>query len=203
MPPFFSRRASKQDKPKETQTGEKALPAPPRASSFNFRSSRNKEKDAPAAALNEKQGNGSTRSLVPRGNGIEHEVHFADTQQLEDGKKEGPSSSGISTRPASFHLRPRSTSPSKSARHVGAGPGPSTPDVSVSVRSSIHTGYEQSIDADAGQGHYVPVQASWSSMAEDDLINNLGPRERGRQEVLWEIVSSEERYVSHSASCRR
>jgi hypothetical protein len=30
-------------------------------------------------------------------------------------------------------------------------------------------------------------------MAEDDLIANLGPRERTRQEVLWEIVSSEER----------
>lgn len=30
-------------------------------------------------------------------------------------------------------------------------------------------------------------------MAADDLIANLGPRERTRQEVLWEIVSSEER----------
>jgi hypothetical protein len=32
-------------------------------------------------------------------------------------------------------------------------------------------------------------------MAEEELIANLGPRERTRQEVLWEIVSSEERYV--------
>jgi hypothetical protein len=30
-------------------------------------------------------------------------------------------------------------------------------------------------------------------MAADDLIANLGPRERTRQEVLYEIVSSEER----------
>ena len=26
-------------------------------------------------------------------------------------------------------------------------------------------------------------------------MSNLGPRERTRQEVLWEIVASEERYV--------
>lgn len=40
---------------------------------------------------------------------------------------------------------------------------------------------------------YLPQPNSWSEMAEDDLIANLGPRERTRQEVLWEIVSSEER----------
>ena len=38
--------------------------------------------------------------------------------------------------------------------------------------------------------------SSWSEAAEDDLVSNLGPRERTRQEVLWEIVASEERYVS-------
>ncbi|KAI6103485.1 Dbl-like domain-containing protein [Pisolithus sp. B1] len=37
--------------------------------------------------------------------------------------------------------------------------------------------------------------SSWSEAAEDDLVSNLGPRERTRQEVLWEIVTSEERYV--------
>jgi hypothetical protein len=37
--------------------------------------------------------------------------------------------------------------------------------------------------------------ASWSEGAEDDLVSNLGPRERTRQEVLWEIVASEERCV--------
>ncbi|WWC88063.1 uncharacterized protein L201_002966 [Kwoniella dendrophila CBS 6074] len=42
---------------------------------------------------------------------------------------------------------------------------------------------------------YLPQPNSWSEMAEDDLIANLGPKERTRQEVLWEIVSSEERYV--------
>lgn len=37
---------------------------------------------------------------------------------------------------------------------------------------------------------------SWSEAAEEDLVSNLGPRERTRQEVLWEIVASEERYVN-------
>lgn len=40
---------------------------------------------------------------------------------------------------------------------------------------------------------YLPPPNSWSEMAADDLIANIGPRERTRQEVLYEIVSSEER----------
>ena len=35
--------------------------------------------------------------------------------------------------------------------------------------------------------------ASWSEHTEVDLVANLGSRERTRQEVLFEIVSSEER----------
>lgn len=40
---------------------------------------------------------------------------------------------------------------------------------------------------------YLPQAQSWSDMVGDDLVANLGPKERARQEVLWEIVSSEER----------
>ena len=36
---------------------------------------------------------------------------------------------------------------------------------------------------------------TWSEMTNEELVRNLGPRERTRQEVLWEIVASEERYV--------
>ena len=39
---------------------------------------------------------------------------------------------------------------------------------------------------------------SWSEGAEEDLVSNLGQRERTRQEVLWEIVASEERCVCYS-----
>ena len=42
---------------------------------------------------------------------------------------------------------------------------------------------------------YLPPPNSWGEMADEELIANLGPRERTRQEVLWEIVSSEERSV--------
>lgn len=49
---------------------------------------------------------------------------------------------------------------------------------------------------------YLPPPNSWSEMAEEELIANLGPRERTRQEVLWEIVSSEDRYVEVFEGCQ-
>ncbi|KAG8803176.1 hypothetical protein FRC16_006883 [Serendipita sp. 398] len=42
----------------------------------------------------------------------------------------------------------------------------------------------------------APTTASWSEAAEEDLVTHLGQRERTRQEVLWEIVASEQRYVT-------
>lgn len=44
---------------------------------------------------------------------------------------------------------------------------------------------------------------SWSEGAEEDLVSNIGQRERTRQEVLWEIVASEERYVGCIVSHRK
>jgi len=41
----------------------------------------------------------------------------------------------------------------------------------------------------------IQAAASWSEAAEEDLVTNLGSRERTRQEVLWEIVASEDRYA--------
>ena len=42
--------------------------------------------------------------------------------------------------------------------------------------------------------HILSAQ-SWSEVTEDDLVSHIGMRERTRQEVLFEIISSEERYV--------
>ncbi|KAN0133534.1 Dbl homology (DH) domain containing protein [Lactarius tabidus] len=42
----------------------------------------------------------------------------------------------------------------------------------------------------------VPPPASWSEGVEEDLVTHLIPRERTRQEVLWEFVTSEERYAT-------
>ncbi|KAF8078028.1 hypothetical protein FPV67DRAFT_1557449 [Lyophyllum atratum] len=44
-------------------------------------------------------------------------------------------------------------------------------------------------------GSRILAAASWSEVTEEDLVSNLGSRERTRQEVLFEIISSEERYV--------
>ncbi|WWC60421.1 uncharacterized protein I303_102993 [Kwoniella dejecticola CBS 10117] len=90
----------------------------------------------------------------------------------------------LAIRPAAFRKasmppisnRPNSTSPTK------------YPMVLSPTPSEASTGTTSNMS-------YLPQPNSWSEMAEDDLIANLGPKERTRQEVLWEIVSSEERYV--------
>ncbi|GLB35031.1 putative protein with domain-containing protein [Lyophyllum shimeji] len=46
-----------------------------------------------------------------------------------------------------------------------------------------------------GSGSRILAATSWSEVTEEDLVSNLGSRERTRQEVLFEIISSEERYV--------
>ena len=56
-----------------------------------------------------------------------------------------------------------------------------------SLRSA--TPYSQMTNANS---RILAVQ-SWSEGAEEDLVCNIGQRERTRQEVLWEIVASEER----------
>ena len=48
----------------------------------------------------------------------------------------------------------------------------------------------------------IVLPMTWASMCEDDLVSNLGGRERTRQEVLWEIVASEERSVGASIEPR-
>ena len=44
-------------------------------------------------------------------------------------------------------------------------------------------------------GSHILAAQSWSEVTEDDLVSNIGSRERTRQEVLFEIISSEERCV--------
>ncbi|KAG8692263.1 hypothetical protein FRC09_011342, partial [Ceratobasidium sp. 395] len=67
--------------------------------------------------------------------------------------------------------------------------GPAAADqASMTIRSGTPYSHMSGVSA-------IQAAASWSEAAENDLVNNLGPRERTRQEVLWEIVASEERYV--------
>jgi hypothetical protein len=48
-------------------------------------------------------------------------------------------------------------------------------------------------DAAGIPGPFSSPAAHWHEAVEEDLVTHLGPRERGRQEVMWEIVASEER----------
>jgi len=45
----------------------------------------------------------------------------------------------------------------------------------------------------SSSGSRILAATSWSEVTEEDLVSNLGSRERTRQEVLFEIISSEER----------
>lgn len=81
----------------------------------------------------------------------------------------------------SRHNTGRTTqSPTSSARL------PAQDTASMTIRSGTPYSHMSGLSA-------IQAAASWSEAAEHDLVNNLGPRERTRQEVLWEIVASEER----------
>ncbi|TFY60279.1 hypothetical protein EVJ58_g5251 [Rhodofomes roseus] len=64
----------------------------------------------------------------------------------------------------------------------------------ASIHQSLRSGtpYSQTTNASSR----ILLAQSWSEVAEEDLVSNIGQRERTRQEVLWEIVASEERYVN-------
>ncbi|RPD66270.1 Dbl domain-containing protein [Lentinus tigrinus ALCF2SS1-7] len=64
----------------------------------------------------------------------------------------------------------------------------------ASLHQSLRSGTPYSQMSNASSR--ILAAQSWSEVAEEDLVSNLGQRERTRQEVLWEIVTSEERYVT-------
>ncbi|KAI0673097.1 Dbl domain-containing protein [Trametes maxima] len=64
----------------------------------------------------------------------------------------------------------------------------------ASLHQSLRSGTPYSSMSNTGSR--ILAAQSWSEGAEEDLVSNLGQRERTRQEVLWEIVASEERYVN-------
>lgn len=59
---------------------------------------------------------------------------------------------------------------------------------------SLRSGTPYSQMSQNSSGSRILAAQSWSEVTEDDLVSNLGARERTRQEVLFEIISSEERY---------
>ncbi|VDB82823.1 unnamed protein product [Peniophora sp. CBMAI 1063] len=79
-------------------------------------------------------------------------------------------------------------------------PGRNYTDV-ASIQQSLRSGTPYS-QRSTSTNITVNPPASWSEGAEGDLVSNLGARERTRQEVLWEIVASEERYVAELVKMR-
>jgi len=60
---------------------------------------------------------------------------------------------------------------------------------------SLRSGTPYSAVSTNTSGSRILAAASWSEVTEDDLVSNIGSRERTRQEVLFEIIQSEERCV--------
>lgn len=60
---------------------------------------------------------------------------------------------------------------------------------------SLRSGTPYSSMSNNFSGSHILAAQSWSEVTEDDLVSNIGSRERTRQEVLFEIISSEERCV--------
>ena len=58
---------------------------------------------------------------------------------------------------------------------------------------SLRSGTPFSSTSNNSSGSHILAAQSWSEVTEDDLVSNIGSRERTRQEVLFEIISSEER----------
>ncbi|KAF5330316.1 hypothetical protein D9619_005788 [Psilocybe cf. subviscida] len=60
---------------------------------------------------------------------------------------------------------------------------------------SLRSGTPYSQFSNNTSGSRILSAQSWSEVMEGDLVSNIGSRERTRQEVLFEIIQSEERYV--------
>ncbi|THU86411.1 Dbl homology domain-containing protein [Dendrothele bispora CBS 962.96] len=67
---------------------------------------------------------------------------------------------------------------------------------------SLRSGTPYSQMSNNTSGSRILAATSWSEVTEEDLVTNLGSRERTRQEVLFEIISSEERYVGELAKMK-
>ncbi|KAK7043594.1 hypothetical protein VNI00_008205 [Paramarasmius palmivorus] len=67
---------------------------------------------------------------------------------------------------------------------------------------SVRSGTPYSQMSNTTSGSRILAATSWSEVTEEDLVSNLGSRERTRQEVLFEIISSEDRYVQELAKMK-
>lgn len=69
----------------------------------------------------------------------------------------------------------------------------------ASSAPSLRSGTPYSTMSTSTSGSRILAAQSWSEVTEGDLVSNIGSRERTRQEVLFEIIQSEDRHVSFSS----
>ncbi len=100
-----------------------------------------------------------------------------------------PTKNSVSRFHAAHAKEPRGSTSSSTRT---ASPTVAKPDMSS---HSLRSGSPYSQMSENTSGSRILAAQSWSEVAEDDLVSNLGSRERTRQEVLFEIIQSEERYV--------
>jgi hypothetical protein len=112
--------------------------------------------------------------------------------QATHGKDRGSTTTGASSSKTNV-ASSSAVSVKATSTRTATSPGPHRPlGDGASLHQSIRSGtpYSQMSNNSSSR---ILATASWSEGAEEDLVSNLGPRERTRQEVLWEIVASEER----------
>ncbi|KAI0337071.1 Dbl domain-containing protein [Trametopsis cervina] len=114
---------------------------------------------------------------------------FQATQQVKETR--GSTSTAASSR-TDIAATVKPTKPAST--RAASSPYPKNYGDAASIHQSLRSGtpYSQLTNASSR----ILSAQSWSEGAEEDLVSNIGQRERTRQEVLWEIVASEERYVN-------
>lgn len=115
--------------------------------------------------------------------------------QAAHGKEPRGSVSAAASSSKTDVITPKQSTPPKAASTRAASPyaqktfeGPSA--------QSLRSGTPYSSMSQNTNGSRILAASSWSQVTEDDLVSNIGSRERTRQEVLFEIIKSEERYAT-------
>ncbi|KAL0947002.1 hypothetical protein HGRIS_013147 [Hohenbuehelia grisea] len=114
-------------------------------------------------------------------------------QAMHGKEPRGSTSTGASSSKVDLTASPKSNGTAKGTSTRTLSPNPQKPSGDSASMQSLRSGtpYSQM----SSSGSRILAATSWSEVTEEDLVSNIGARERTRQEVLFEIISSEERYV--------
>jgi serine/threonine protein kinase len=144
---------------------------------------------APLTATNTQNYNGVLFDVDQRPDATHNPVTDSQRKRNKDGRTVDPSSVTASARSTAG---PKSREDATDV-HIAQEDEPDIFDgYSFDGRTSVIIESEDVFEGNAGQG-VVGASAAWSEAVDEDLVCYLGARERTRQEILWEIVASEDR----------